>query len=499
LNPIKGRFKNHLDEEMVHLHKNLYINRSDPMYYEKVIRYLDPRSPEAHYKLGQKFEAKGIVDKAVFHYKECRKTYPSPFYFASASAIRGLEGNGKGVESFPVSDFPIIYKSSSTFPRLWKIILLMTLLLSVFLWGLLWGKDSITRTVSAFQLWGVGKEITYEVVDMPYMMYLTRNKPHKEIENDLYSKALELAKTNPGQNIWLYGIASNGQNPDKKVVPLTDELQKVKAFVVAQYNSSEDPTVKIRFLNAEYGKLMSLTEAGANLVRTALEAYISDNGTPPEKLDKLVADYPQNYLSFIPKEIQSGSNQIVGKYDGDGGWVFDPLAKQYSDMFYPNTVENPNSHRANFERFQVVVGKSDHSLQLLAGSTLLMEKKVGLGADDATPVGSFSVLDRVKEPQGKHPNVYGSSALGMGAIALHGTNDPASIGSNLSLGCIRMTNADIEELYPFIPKGTVIFIRDNNPTGLTAASAAWNPQALVPLVTRLPNESAKNKVFHWLG
>ncbi|SFM37735.1 L,D-transpeptidase catalytic domain [Paenibacillus sp. 1_12] len=495
---IKSRFKNHLDEEMVHLHKNLYINRSDPMYFEKVIRYLDPHSPEAHYKLGQKFEEKGIKEKALFHYKECRKIYPSPYYFSSASAIRGLEGHVKGNESLSIADYPTLNKSGAALPRLWKLVLLVIVLLGVFLLGLLWQKDSISRTVSAFKLWGVGKEITYEIVDMPYIIYFPRDKPRKEIENDMYNKALELAKTNPGQNIWLYGIASTVQNPDKKTVPLTDETQKTKAFVVAQYNSAQDQTVKIRFLNAEFGKL-TIAEAGANLVRTALEAYISDNGTPPEKLDKLVADYPQNYLSFIPNEIQSGSNQIVKKYDGDGGWVFDPLAKQFSDMFYPNIMEKSSSQKADFERYQVVVGKSDHSLQLLSGSTLLMEKKVGLGADDLTPEGTFTILDRVKEPQGKHPNVYGSSALGMGAIALHGTNDPASIGSNMSLGCIRMANADMDELFPFIPKGTVVFIRESIQPRVTSASAQWNPQVLIPLVTKLPNESAKNKVFHWLG
>jgi lipoprotein-anchoring transpeptidase ErfK/SrfK len=492
---IRNRFKNHLNNGMVHLHKNLYINRGDPLYYEKVIRYLDSHSPEAHFKLGQKFERQGKVEKALFHYNECRKEYQSPFYSSSGSAIRRLERK----ESLPISDRPVIYKSGAALRRLWKPILLMLLLLNVILWGLFYGRDSISRTVSALKLWGVGKEITYEIVDMPFIMYFNYDKPQKEIENDLYNKALELAKANQEQNIWVYGIAYNGQNAEKKAVPLTDETLKAKAFVVAQYNSSHDQTVKIRFLNADFGRLKPLADAGANLVRTALEAYISDNGTPPETLDKLAEDYPQNYLSFIPKEIRSGSNQIVKRYDGDGGWVFDPLAKQISDMFYPNLAEEPNSQRANFERFRVVVGKSDHSLQLLSGSTLLMEKKVGLGVDDLTPEGTFTILDRVKEPKGKQPNVYGSSALGMGAIALHGTNDPDSIGGNQSLGCIRMTNADIEELFPFIPKGTDVSIRENIHTGLTTASAQWDPEVLLPSGTKYPNESAKNKVFHWLG
>ncbi|NHN29604.1 L,D-transpeptidase [Paenibacillus agricola] len=509
MDQTRSRFKNHLDGEMVHLTKNLYISRSDPLYYEKVIQYLDPHSPEAHYRLGQKFEKQGAVDKAVFHYNACRRSYPSPYYFSSGNAIRRLEKEEP--LSLPVAAYepPISYKESGGLPRFWKNILLLLLLLNVVLWGLFFAKDAISTTVSTFSFWGIGKEITYETVDMPFIMYMNYGKPQKEIEHDLYNKALELAKANHGQNIWLYGVAYSGKNPEKQAVALTDETQKAKAFVVAQYNASHDQTVKIRFINADYGRLTTLTEVGANLVRTALEAYISDNGVPPETLDKLAADYPNNYLSFIPNEMRSGSNQITKAYNGDGGWVFDPLAKQISDMFYANLAELPHSQRAGFERFRIVVGKSEHSLQLLSGSTLLMEKTVGLGANNSTPEGSFTVAERVKEPKGKQPNVYGSFALGMGAIAIHGTHDADSIGGNLSLGCIRLTNADIEDLYPYIPKGTNVSIRASLHTELkntsgdgpaTVVLPDGSPQAgMLPAGIVTPNESAKGKVFHWLG
>jgi tetratricopeptide (TPR) repeat protein len=497
MEPTKSRFKNHLEEEMVHLQKNLYINRSDPRYYEKVIRYLDPHSPEAHYRLGQIFEKQGNMGKALYHYNECKKQYPSPYYFDSASAIHRLTPK----DPAPIFDHPVIRQNNTSRPRLWRNILLLLLLLNLIVWGLFFARETIFKSVSVLKLAGVGKEITYESVDMPFIMYFAYGKPHKEIEDELYTKALELAKANRGQNIWLFGVPSMSQNPDKQAVRLTDEAQRAKAFVVAQYNTSSDQTVKIRFLNADYGSLLILTEVGANLVRTALETYISDKGNPPDTLDKLIEDYPQNYLSFIPQEIRSGTNHIVGTYNGDGGWVFDPLAKQVSDMFYPNLAELPNSQRASFERFRLVLGKNDHLLQLLSGSTLLMEKKVGLGAKGLTPEGTFAILDRVKDPKGKQPHVYGSFALGMGAIAIHGTHDPGSVGGNQSLGCIRMTNADIEELFPFIPRGTNVSIREHVQTGLTAATdwTEWNPELLFPAGAKLPNESAANQIFHWLG
>ncbi|TBL80808.1 L,D-transpeptidase family protein [Paenibacillus thalictri] len=496
MNPIKKRFKSHLVDGLEHLQKNLHINRNDPMYYEKVIRYMDPKSTEAHYRLGQKYEQRGNMDKALFHYNECMKTYPSPYYYDSASAIRKL---GRKNSPKAVSEPPVFHKGGASLTPFWKIVLVSLLLLNLMLLGLYLAKGTVSKTVSALKLWGIGREITFESVDVPFIMYLSNNKPQKDIEYDIYNKALELAKANLGQNVQIYGIAYNGPNPEQNTVPMADQTWKTKAFVVAEYNAAHDQNVKIRYLQADFQRLKPLTEAGANLVRTALEAYISDNGAPPDTLDKLAADYPHNYLSFIPKEIQSGSNQIVKKYDGLGGWVFDSSTKQISDMFYPNVTGPPNSQMADFEPFRLVVGKSDHMLQLLSGSTLLAEKQVGLGADDLTPEGVFTVVDRVKEPRGKQPNVYGSAALGMGSLAVHGTNAPDSIGKNLSLGCIRMTNEDMEELYPFVPKGTQVFIGDRIQTQPNAASALWNPEGLSPSETSRAVETAKNAIFHWLG
>ncbi|WP_248928626.1 L,D-transpeptidase family protein [Paenibacillus hamazuiensis] len=496
-----SRFKSHLDEKVVHLHKNLYINRSDPMYYEKVLRYLDPKSPEAHYKVGQKYEQQGAKEKAVYHYNECMKTYPSPYYYDASGSLRRLGRNPAPPPRVEMPSPPqaVVYRSRPALPYFWKVMLVALLLLNLILLGLFLGKDSIPLSVSALKPWGVGKEITYESVEMPFIMYFPYDKPHKDVEQALYDQALGLAKTNPGQHIWIYGIAKSGSGTGKKAVPMTDAAWKQMAFVVAEYNLAEDRTVKIRFLNTDFQKLKPVTEAGANLVRTALEAYIADTGAAPISLDELVRDYPHNYLSFIPKEAQSGLSRIARKYDGSGGWVYDASAAQVRDMFYPNVPGERGAQAPDFGRYRLVVGKSGHSLQLLSGSTLLMEKEVGLGATDSTPEGTFTVTDRVKEPQGQHPGVYGNAALGMGGIAIHGTNAPESIGKDMSLGCIRMANADMEELYPLVPRGTLVSIGDQPQSGVKFASVEWNPGQLAPAAAGGANETANGKVFYWLG
>ena len=44
---------------------------------------------------------------------------------------------------------------------------------------------------------------------------------------------------------------------------------------------------------------------------------------------------------------------------------------------------------------------------------------------------------------------------------IHGTNEPASIGEQVSSGCIRMLNEDVADLYGRVPVGTTVVVRRN--------------------------------------
>jgi lipoprotein-anchoring transpeptidase ErfK/SrfK len=41
---------------------------------------------------------------------------------------------------------------------------------------------------------------------------------------------------------------------------------------------------------------------------------------------------------------------------------------------------------------------------------------------------------------------------------IHGTNEPATIGTNVSSGCIRMMNQDVIDLYNRVPVGTKVIV-----------------------------------------
>ena len=63
-------------------------------------------------------------------------------------------------------------------------------------------------------------------------------------------------------------------------------------------------------------------------------------------------------------------------------------------------------------------------------------------------------------PGGSPRNPMGEAVLGLdrGNYAIHGTNDPSSIGHFVSHGCIRMYNQDIVDLYSRVPIGTAVFV-----------------------------------------
>jgi len=63
--------------------------------------------------------------------------------------------------------------------------------------------------------------------------------------------------------------------------------------------------------------------------------------------------------------------------------------------------------------------------------------------------------------RGGPDNPLGARALYLGSslYRIHGTNEPFTIGQNVSSGCIRMMNEDVEDLYERVHVGTRVIVR----------------------------------------
>ena len=126
----------------------------------------------------------------------------------------------------------------------------------------------------------------------------------------------------------------------------------------------------------------------------------------------------------------------------------------------------------------VNVDKSDFRIDVYLDGRWLMGFPVGHGrVEKRTPAGEFIVGVRQKEPMwqprdGRPPIPHGAPGNPLGerwigfkdgahfGLGIHGTDDPESIGTLCSEGCVRLRNEDVITLYPWIRSGTKVVIEE---------------------------------------
>ena len=78
---------------------------------------------------------------------------------------------------------------------------------------------------------------------------------------------------------------------------------------------------------------------------------------------------------------------------------------------------------------------------------------------------------------GGEGNPLGARALYLGKTIyrIHGTNQPSTIGTFVSSGCIRLTNKDVMDLYTRVKVGTRVVVLPGRPPVIAAVSPAGPP------------------------
>jgi lipoprotein-anchoring transpeptidase ErfK/SrfK len=124
--------------------------------------------------------------------------------------------------------------------------------------------------------------------------------------------------------------------------------------------------------------------------------------------------------------------------------------------------------------FNIYVNKSQNVLLLKTGESVFKIYHVSTGRDNITPVGTFKIASKIEKPvwfkNGGTPipsespeNELGTRWMGFDTdphYGLHGTIHPESIGQQVTAGCVRLKNADVEELFDIVPIGTEVIIQD---------------------------------------
>ncbi|MBI4310084.1 MAG: L,D-transpeptidase family protein [Candidatus Omnitrophica bacterium] len=124
--------------------------------------------------------------------------------------------------------------------------------------------------------------------------------------------------------------------------------------------------------------------------------------------------------------------------------------------------------------FNVLVKKGQNILQVKIGDEVVKIYRVSTGANNITPAGTFKIASKLVNPVWFRPggapvpaespeNVLGTRWMGFDTdphYGIHGTTDPDKIGQQVTAGCVRMRNPEVEELFDLLPIGTPVAIQD---------------------------------------
>jgi lipoprotein-anchoring transpeptidase ErfK/SrfK len=238
----------------------------------------------------------------------------------------------------------------------------------------------------------------------------------------------------------------------------------------------------------------------------AISYFLQKEGRVPESFNELSQPFPRNSIS--------GSTEIIRKY-------FDEIKDIYAATISEgSSVEN--SHNENSlstlelglsptasassvrdgigdeiffkQPLEVIIDKENHRLAVVSGHIMLRNYKVGLGGDK-TPENEFVITEKVVNPNRKSNGEFGSRGMQLSEskYAIHGTDEPDSIGRDESNGCIRMGKEDIEELFDLIPMGTKVRIEKGVlPDDVLVPNDRYQSQ-------HRQDQTNPLKTYHWLN
>ncbi|WP_238996685.1 L,D-transpeptidase [Paenibacillus pinistramenti] len=194
------------------------------------------------------------------------------------------------------------------------------------------------------------------------------------------------------------------------------------------------------------------------VLSSAIEQFKEAEGRYPGKLGELNQPYPNNWIAGDAPEAGPAFQTALAQAKSQTGQSAASKAETGASVTAGEQTAAPGEPFFQ-QPLEIKIDKSRHLLALVSGKVVLRTYQVGLGGD-RTPEGTFRITEKVMHPNGHDDGEFGSRgmALSGGNYAIHGTNEPDSIGKDESKGCIRMAKADVEELFDMVPKGTSVTI-----------------------------------------
>lgn len=186
-------------------------------------------------------------------------------------------------------------------------------------------------------------------------------------------------------------------------------------------------------------------------------------------------------------QMQSEDSQFDSQLGNEDAQLPPHLQRQVVDY---STREAPGT---------IIVDTPNTYLYLVLGNGKAMRYGIGVGREGFTWSGINQVSRKAEWPDWHPPaemiarqpylprftaggpgNPLGARAMYLGSTIyrIHGTNDPTTIGQNVSSGCIRLTNEDVIDLYGRVQVGAKVVVLPQTTEARTRRDAPQNVTAI---------------------
>ena len=186
--------------------------------------------------------------------------------------------------------------------------------------------------------------------------------------------------------------------------------------------------------------------------------------------------YKRGDQILFTTQVATGSGKVLAK-GGGNKWKFETPrgrlvveSKETEPVWVPpdwHYVEQAKKRKVGLLR--LVRGQSlklaDGSVITVVGNEVVRRSAEGqeipfdVGDGREIVANGNLIIPPFGTTQRKYTGVLGTNRLNLGdGYALHGTDQPNSIGTSVSHGCVRLRNEDIETLYQMVPVGTPVYI-----------------------------------------
>jgi lipoprotein-anchoring transpeptidase ErfK/SrfK len=454
--------------------------REDPLYLKKYVKE-HPENKMAWYLLGREYEAQGKQGKALYCYSQAGEIY---------EAFENQRVELPAEELKPLEQWRAEQKRRARRSRLrlWMTVL-ASLMIALYI-------PPIKPEIAVESL-PLPANVTVQQAQQTQVYYLTGDKSKSRVAAALQNMLLQeriqrlgiLVRGAPlGNSDWI----SWSQKPEPL---LSVEAGATGAQQQISYYDQESCQCEPGDSSMAAGILpvWQLQQEQELVVRSAVIAYRDRNGSIPEELSQVSQPYPNNMLPGVSEAMQTWYAREKEKLSAEilqqGKPSASPKESQGNNPSPSGELTKPFT-----EPLRIIVDKKTYRLAVVSGKIVLRSYPVGLGGA-RTPEGEFTISEKVRNPNGKSNGEFGSRGMTLSdtLYAIHGTNKPASIGKDQSLGCVRMLKEDVEELFDMVPLGTSVTIG----SGLLPSEVSRSPQPW--RLPQLTEESNPGKVYKWLN